>query len=64
MEALFVLDDTEWAIRRVVPASGRSRSYLNGELVTANQLADLTDGLLEDPRPAFPAGAVGPTPPA
>lgn len=47
VEALFVLDDTEWAIRRVVPASGRSRSYLNGELVTANQLADLTDGLLE-----------------
>lgn len=47
VEALIVLEDTEWVIRRVVPASGRSRSYLNGELVTANRLAELAAGLLE-----------------
>ncbi len=47
VEALFELDDTEWAIRRIVPAGGRSRCYLNGELVAASQLADLSRGLLE-----------------
>lgn len=47
VEVLFALDDTEWVIRRVIPASGRSRSYLNGELVAANQLAELAVGLLE-----------------
>jgi DNA repair protein RecN (Recombination protein N) len=47
VEALFVLEETEWVIRRVVPAAGRSRSYLNGELVAANQLAELAAGLLE-----------------
>ncbi|MCB1271200.1 MAG: AAA family ATPase, partial [Microthrixaceae bacterium] len=47
VEALFALDDTEWVARRVVPASGRSRSYLNGELVTAGELCSVTGGLIE-----------------
>ncbi|MEZ5238122.1 MAG: DNA repair protein RecN [Microthrixaceae bacterium] len=47
VEALFALGDTEWVLRRVVPASGRSRSYVNGELVTAGELAELSGGLME-----------------
>ena len=47
VEALFALGDTEWVARRVVPASGRSRSYLNGELVTAGELCSVTGGLIE-----------------
>jgi DNA repair protein RecN (Recombination protein N) len=47
VEGLFVLGDTEWVLRRVVPASGRSRSYLNGELCTSETLADVASGLLE-----------------
>lgn len=48
-EALFVSDhdESEWVVRRVVPASGRSRSYLNGELVPATRLAELAGGFLE-----------------
>jgi DNA repair protein RecN (Recombination protein N) len=46
VEGLFASDDgdgdgTEWVLRRVVPASGRSRSYVDGELTTATQLAEL-----------------------
>ena len=33
--------DAEWVLRRVVPASGRSRSYVDGELTTAAQLGEL-----------------------
>lgn len=47
VEALFVLEDTEWVLRRVVPAHGRSRSYLNGELCTSESLAGVAAGLLE-----------------
>ena len=36
VEGLFAVGDTEWVLRRVVPATGRSRCYLNGELVTAS----------------------------
>ncbi len=47
VEGLFVSGDTEWVLRRVIPAGGRSRCYLNGELTTAAQLADLTSELME-----------------
>lgn len=47
VEGLVVVDDTEWVLRRVVPASGRSRSYLNGELATASTLAEVADVLVE-----------------
>lgn len=47
VEGLFVVGDTEWVLRRVVPASGRSRAYLNGTLATAGELGDLADELLE-----------------
>ena len=33
--------DAEWVLRRVVPANGRSRSYVDGELTTAAQLGEL-----------------------
>jgi DNA repair protein RecN (Recombination protein N) len=32
--------EAEWVLRRVVPASGRSRSYVDGELTTAALLGD------------------------
>jgi DNA repair protein RecN (Recombination protein N) len=47
VEGLFVAGDTEWVLRRVVPVSGRSRSYLNGELATAATLAKLGASLME-----------------
>ena len=48
VEALFVdADDRELVLRRVVPASGRSRSYADGELVTSARLEELTGALLE-----------------
>ncbi len=47
VEGLFALDETEWVLRRVVPASGRSRCYLNGELVPAARLAELGAALIE-----------------
>lgn len=47
VEALFVVGDEEVVVRRVVPASGRSRAYLNGELSTAPALAELLGGLVE-----------------
>lgn len=47
VEGLFAVGDTEWALRRVVPAEGRSRAYVNGELATAATLAEIGAGLLE-----------------
>ena len=47
VEGLFAVGDTEWVLKRVVPAGGRSRSYLNGELTTAAGLAELSGTLLE-----------------
>jgi DNA repair protein RecN (Recombination protein N) len=47
VEGLFVSGDAEVVIRRVVPAQGRSRSYVNGELATAAQLAELGHDLIE-----------------
>ena len=39
--------DDELVIRRVVQATGRSRAYVNGRLVTAMQLAALTEELVD-----------------
>lgn len=47
VEGLFVIDDEEYVLRRVVPADGRSRAYINGELATASMLADLAGSILE-----------------
>ncbi len=42
----YVVDD-EVIIRRVVPRSGRSRAYVNGQLATAGVLADLGSFLVD-----------------
>ncbi|MGI9579530.1 MAG: DNA repair protein RecN [Microthrixaceae bacterium] len=47
VEALFAVGDTEWVLKRVVPSTGRSRCYLNGELVPASRLAELSTQLVE-----------------
>ena len=47
VEGLFAQGDTEWVLRRILPASGRSRAYINGELATAAALSELGAGLLE-----------------
>jgi DNA repair protein RecN (Recombination protein N) len=47
VEGLVVAGDEEWVLRRVVPAAGRSRAYVNGELATAAYLAELAGGLIE-----------------
>jgi len=47
VEGLFAVGDTEWVLRRTVPAEGRSRAYVNGELSTAAGLAELGATLLE-----------------
>src|SRR3954471_23650957 len=47
VEGRFVMGDEERVLARVVPASGRSRAYIDGRLATAAQLAafgaDLVD---------------------
>jgi DNA repair protein RecN (Recombination protein N) len=40
VEGRFVVGDTETVVARVVPASGRSRGYVDGRLATATELAD------------------------
>jgi DNA repair protein RecN (Recombination protein N) len=47
VEGLFAVGDDEWVLRRVVPAAGRSRSYVNGELATAATLSQLAAELIE-----------------
>ncbi len=47
VEGLFAVGDTEWVLRRVVPATGRPRCYLNGELVTAARLGELSAEMVE-----------------
>ncbi|MCC6226096.1 MAG: DNA repair protein RecN [Microthrixaceae bacterium] len=47
VEGLFVVGDDEWVLRRVVPAEGRSKAYLNGALSTSAELSQLGEGLLE-----------------
>src|SRR3981081_352866 len=40
-------DGDELVLARVVPASGRSRAYANGRLVTASELADVGARLVD-----------------
>ncbi len=47
VEGLFAVGDTEWVLRRTVPANGRSRAHVNGELATAATLAEIGATLLE-----------------
>lgn len=47
VEGLFAVGDEEHVLRRVVPASGRSRAYVDGELVTAARLGELAGSLVE-----------------
>jgi len=47
VEGLFATEDEEHVLRRVVPASGRSRAYVDGELVTAAGLGELATSLVE-----------------
>jgi DNA repair protein RecN (Recombination protein N) len=39
--------DGELVLRRVIQSSGRSRAYVNGRLASAQQLADLAEGLCD-----------------
>ena len=53
VEGLFVTPapdgegEIETVLRRVIPTEGRSRSYVNGQLAPASQLAELGAGLIE-----------------
>jgi DNA repair protein RecN (Recombination protein N) len=47
VEGLFASGDDEVALRRVIPAVGRSRAYVNGQLAPASQLAELGPRLVE-----------------
>jgi DNA repair protein RecN (Recombination protein N) len=47
VEGLFAVGDGELVLRRVVPARGRSRSYVDGDLATAAMLAERAAPLLE-----------------
>lgn len=47
VEGLFAVGDDEVVVRRVIPASGRSRAYVSGQLATAAGLAELGETLIE-----------------
>ncbi len=47
VEGLFAAGDEEHVLRRVVPATGRSRAYVDGELVTAASLGELAASMVE-----------------
>ncbi len=47
VEGRFVRGDDEWVVRRVIPASGRSRSYINGAMVSVAELTSLTSTLVD-----------------
>ena len=47
VEGLFVDDEREVVLRRLVPRVGRSRSYCDGRLVPTAQMAELGAGLVE-----------------
>ncbi len=46
-EGRFEVDGTELVVRRVVPAAGRSRAYVDGRLASATELAALSAGLVD-----------------
>ncbi len=41
VEGRFVTGDDEVVVRRVIPATGRSRAYVDGQMATARSLADV-----------------------
>ncbi|HTO01166.1 MAG TPA: DNA repair protein RecN [Microthrixaceae bacterium] len=47
VEGLFAVGEDEFVLRRVVPSSGRSRAYINGQLATAAALGELGATLIE-----------------
>ena len=47
IEAIFEHDGRELLVRREITAQGRSRAYIDGSLVTASALKDLSDRLIE-----------------
>ena len=47
IEGRFVAGDDEVVIRRVIPADGRSRAYIDGHLATVGALGDLGRGLID-----------------
>lgn len=47
VEAIFENAGDEWLIRREVSSQGRSRAFVNGELVTAGALKQLSSQLIE-----------------
>jgi DNA repair protein RecN (Recombination protein N) len=47
IEGRFVTDEDEMVLRRVVPRDGRSRAYVNGQLATVGNLAELGAQLLD-----------------
>jgi DNA repair protein RecN (Recombination protein N) len=47
VEGRFVVDDDEHVLRRVVPANGRSRAYVDGRLATVAALTELGQALVD-----------------
>ena len=47
VEGRFLSGDDEVVLKRVVPADGRSRSYINGEMATAAAMAEAGSALVE-----------------
>ena len=47
IEAIFDSGDAELVVRREITSQGRSRAYVNGELVTAGALKDLSSQMVE-----------------
>ena len=47
IEGRFVAGDDEVVVRRVIPADGRSRAYIDGHLATVGALGDLGRGLID-----------------
>jgi DNA repair protein RecN (Recombination protein N) len=47
VEARFVVDGEEVVVRRVVPRSGRSRAYVDGQLATVASLVERAEGLVD-----------------
>jgi DNA repair protein RecN (Recombination protein N) len=47
VEGRFVVGDAETVLARVVPASGRSRGYVDGRLATAGELSETASALVD-----------------
>ena len=47
IEGRFVAGDDEVVVRRVIPADGRSRAYIDGHLATVSALGELGRGLID-----------------